>query len=243
MGLGLFFIAVIAGYYTVTHRHSSMYRLYRVTGYHVFLESAFMGICLAAVPLVLSFLIYYVVNCDFPKLSSFVTSWYFYIPILASWVIAVIYTCYDNLSYDVKTAMINAMKEFNDWIGLILYFSVEKRQMVMISMKNNKVYIGLACQYKVSKYDQSDTAVAFVPVYSGYRTKKEQNLKITIDNYAPIYLESVKDKESINDDKDKTTVNNEPDYRYLTVIPKDQIVSIRMFNDEVYNEFKKGRVP
>ena len=57
-----------------------------------------------------------------------------------------------------------------------------------------------------------------------------------------LYISSSQDKKSINGDKDKIPVNNEPDYRYLTVIPKDQIVSIRMFNDEVYNEFKKGRV-
>ena len=232
MGLGMFFIAVIAGYYAVTHCHSSMYKLYRVTGYHVFLESAFMGICLAAVPLALSFLIYYVINCDFPKPSSFVNSWYFYIPILTSFIIAIIYTCYENLSYDEKIAMIDTMKEFNDWIGLVLYYSFEEQQMVMISLKNNKVYIGWACQYKVSKYNQPDSDIAFLPVYSGYRTKEEQELEITIDNYAPIYIESKKDKEPIN-------TNKEPDYRYITVIPKDQLVSIRMFNTKVYNEFNK----
>ena len=124
------------------------------------------------------------------------------------------------------------MKEFNDWIGLVLYYSIEKQQMVMISLKNNKVYIGWACQYKVSKYNQPDPDIAFLPVYSGYRTKEEQKFKITIDNYAPIYLESERDKEPVN-------TNKEPDYRYITVIPKDQLVSIRMFNTKVYNEFNK----
>ena len=50
MGLGLFLVPTVGGYWFLTHCNYTRYRAFRDSGYHVLFSSAFVGALLSGLP-------------------------------------------------------------------------------------------------------------------------------------------------------------------------------------------------
>ena len=74
--------------------------------------------------------------------------------------------------------------------------------------------------------------IAIIPIASGYRDKDTQKLEITT-NYAPVIQEYLKEDEA------PVSSPNYEDFR--VVIPRSEIVSARLFMQEVYQRFRDER--
>ena len=72
-----------------------------------------------------------------------------------------------------------------------------------------------------------DADVAVVPMFSGYRDENTQDLVITLD-YFPVIDMYLEEKPSLT----------EEDFR--VVLPMSEIVSARLFYEDVYDQFSTG---
>ncbi|WOJ92911.1 hypothetical protein R0135_14105 [Congregibacter variabilis] len=99
--------------------------------------------------------------------------------------------------------------------------------MVMISLDDNKVYVGWV-QQGMREPHEPETFFSVVPALSGYRSPVTKELKFT-DNYSDVIAKLGDGKSNLND----------ADFK--KVIPVDRIASIGFFDPENYYLFEKLR--
>lgn len=129
-----------------------------------------------------------------------------------------------NLFTSQKDAARRVANENGRMMELLIVDSIERNELVEVSLASRKSYIGLALKNKVTSLGDSD--VSIIPMASGYRDQLTQELKITIF-YAPVFQKKP-------DDKTDTDFND-----FRIVIPFSEIVSIRLFKPDAYKKFQE----
>lgn len=223
MGLGLFLIPALAGYWFLTHLYFTRYSVLRDSGYHVFFRSTIAGGILFVVAYPLSlFLSHYL-----PQIAAI---WKSYVPVsysgtvMLSALLGFMGPIVCNWFYGKEKAARRVAIESGDLVELLIAESIEKQMLVEFSLKSGKSYIGLALESEPPKHGKSD--IALIPMASGYRNKDTHKLEITT-HYAPEIKKSLESRSDL-------------DYEsLLIVIPMSEIVSARFFHPEVYKSFQK----
>ena len=224
MGLGLFLVPTIGGYWFLTHLNYTRYRAYRDSGYHVLFSSAFAGAWL----FVLAQLIVLLLNRYYPQLGTF---WESYFPapysdaVALSVILGMVLPLVGNLFYDPEQAARGTAKENSDLVELLMAESLIREELVELSLRNGKSYIGFALDSGIDR-PQGEPDVSLIPMASGYRDKYTQELEITT-YYAPVIDQSL---------EEQLFISNE-DFR--VVIPMSEIVSARLFFPEAYELFQE----
>lgn len=224
MGLGLFLIPVVSGYWFLTHLYLTRYSALRDSGYHVFFRAVIAGILLALI----AHLIIFILNPCFPKLSVF---WSKFIPIsysgtaMLTLLLAFVLPCIGNQLYDKEKSAQRAAIDSGDLIELLIAESIEEQRLIELSLRNGKSYIGFALESGITRQGESD--IALIPIASGYRNKDTQELEITT-NYAPVVRESLETMSELEFN----------DFRI--VLPMAEIISARVFHPQAYGRFRRG---
>ena len=232
MGLGLFLIPSLGGYWFLQHANFTRYEIYRQSGYHLLFRSALAGIVLAAVAHAIALGL----NHFAP---DFRTAWYSHIPVvhipvvyldtaILSIVLSVSLPPILNLFYSRDRAAKKTAERYGDLMELIIADSIERQKMVELSLRNGKSYIGYTLESSITKRGSSDVALA--PVASGYRAEDTRELRITT-HYAPVIQKWRGDDSSIAD-----TIRD-----FRVVLPRSEICSARLFDPKVYVLFRQER--
>ena len=186
------------------------YSLLRESGYHVLFKSAVVGLFLVLIARVL---IVFLFNPFIPNLGEF---WKSFAPsnysgtASLSALLGFALPYVSNWFYTKEKAIRRAEKESGHLTELLIREINERGELAEISLKNRKTYI------------------AVLPVNSGYRKEDTLELKITTD-YLPLvfdFLETQPVKEEFR----------EEDFR--VVIPISEIVSVRIFDPDLYELFQ-----
>ena len=131
-----------------------------------------------------------------------------------------------NFFYWPARGVKKAARNNGENIELVIIESVEESEPIEISLRNRKVYIGWAVASGVGS--SADADVAVVPMYSGYRDEKTLDLWLTIDYEAVLSRHLMDDSSLMPED-------------FRVVVPMSEIISARLFDEQVYDDFSMGR--
>ena len=187
MSLGLFLIPAIAGYWFLTHWNHTRFIAARDTGNHLFFKSGFYGVTLFALAeLILQGLRRYFQEAqqwwDSLSFEAFTDT------AALSVVLGVFMPLVLNLVWRSQNAARRAAEANGDGIELLIADSYRNNQLVEVSIKTGKCYIGVPTEPPIAAQGESD--VSLILFASGYRSKETQELTITT-HYSPV-LERVR---------------------------------------------------
>ena len=221
MGLGLFLVPTLAGYWLLTQLHCTRYQIIRDSGYHVLFKSGIAGGTLFAS----AYLLTRIMDCWVPQAAK---TWQSYVPVpyseslVLTAILALLLPVLVNPFWTSEESARASARRSGDLIELLILESIENQNLLEISLKTGKSYIGLGLESGIGR--QGDSDIAVVPLASGYRNNDTQELVITT-NYADV----------IDQSWESASVPFE-DFR--VVIPKSEIISVRLFYAEAYELFQ-----
>ena len=146
-------------------------------------------------------------------------------------VLAVLLPFVFNAFYDDHKGAERAAVEAGDHIELLIQESIDDQVPVEVTLRNRKIYIGLGLEIGIGTSSESD--IALIPMYSGYRDEGTLNLNIETDYLSAIW-EFVEYDEGSSSDEDTDSWSSE---EFRVVIPVTEVVSARLFDEELYDEF------
>ena len=223
MALGLLLLPAIGGYWFLTHFNYTRFQAVRDSGYHVLFRSALWGGLLFCLARVLTL----VLDSQYPGTSAL---WGHHFPnpysleVVLSIFLGFLLPLIMNWFYSAERGSKKAARDNGDHIELLLSESIERGLWVEISLRNRKSYVGFALESGVGISGETD--IALIPMASGYRDKATLDLQISMD-YVPIILKYAYDPEEGLQEED-----------FRIVIPISEVVSVRLFNDVVYEYFQ-----
>lgn len=228
MALGSLLIPALGGYWFLMYCYRTRFTVERASGYHLFFQTAIAGGLLVVLAYMLTSLGAFL----YPQGSAL---WISLVPFpysgaaILSALLGVVLPPVINYGYGKEDAAKRAAERTGDFIELLLAESMERQMAVELSLKNGKSYIGFALNAGLGVNSESD--IALLPVYSGYRSQDTHELEITT-HYAPVILEFLKDPDSSLVYKD-----------FRVILPIAEIVSVRFFDKDVYRRFQEDRDP
>lgn len=146
--------------------------------------------------------------------------------VILSLILALVLPFLFNVVYRSRRGAKRAARNAGEHIELLIIESIEEKVPVEITLRNREIYIGLAGDTGIGGSHDADVAV--VPMFSGYRDEDTLDLVVTLDYFPVIdmYLE---------EDPSRT----KEDFR--VVLPMNEIVSARLFDEDVYDHILTGR--
>ncbi|MEM6737091.1 MAG: hypothetical protein AAF620_13580 [Bacteroidota bacterium] len=150
---------------------------------------------------------------------------------LLSFILALFSSLVLNLWYKESKSFVKAVLKYGNDLHKLLLSAFTNRELLMVSLKNNKVYIGFI-DYLPKSNDFNFLYFKITPIVSGYRLDTNHSLEITT-NYFKAYenyhilSENEDFSEDAFDNLDKIEV----------IIKTDELVSASLFNIELYQQF------
>ena len=231
MALGWLLIPALGGYWFLMHCYRTRFSVERASGYHLFFQTAIAGGLLVVFAYMLTSLGAFLCPPSNDLWTSFVPFPYSGTAILSA-LLGVVLPPVINYGYGKEDAAKQAAEESSELIELLLAESVGRQIYVELSLKSGKSYIGFALNTGLGVNSESD--IAIIPALSGYRSHDTHELEITTD-YAPVILDFVKRVQVLEDLRDFLR-----DFRI--VFPLAEVVSARLFDEDVYRRFQQNRV-
>ncbi len=216
MPWNLFIFPLVAGYFWITRAHYFKFTQQRLDKQRLIYETVLKGTYLGATALIIRFLIHHY----YPQLYSWVVGRFPYkqhylITSTSTLVFAFIFVFGGNKIFNERKQLIKAIHKIGSLLEKMLEDAVTYEKLVLLSLKNDKVYVGWVTYLPipgVSKY------IKIVPVYSGYRNKEKEVILTT--NYLNLY-------------KAKETGLA---WELEKVILMDEILSCSIFNTDFYEK-------
>ena len=134
-----------------------------------------------------------------------------------------------NRFFDQEKAERRIVNQSGDLIELLIAESIERGKLIEVSLRSGKSYIGFALVTRVASWPESQ--VSMFPMSSGYRDKDTRELKITT-HYAPVVLGYLEDRQVPIESFSELL----RDFR--VVIPRSEIVSVRLFDPNLHRRFR-----
>ena len=134
-----------------------------------------------------------------------------------------------NLVYSQERAEKRITKAYGDLVELLIVESIDRAKLIEVSLKGGKVYIGFALRNRITRWPESH--MSMLPVSSGYRDKDTLELEITT-NYAP----AISNYFAGNAETAERPAVALHDFR--VIIPKSEIISARLFDPDLHQQFQ-----
>ena len=239
MPYNLFIIPIITGYLILTNSSLFKYNSQRLTRVRILFESIVIGVLsLGFGFLIRSFVEILPFNVTtqiykFLDVIPFRQPDYFWTLIfscfLASILFIIIELCIRKY-YSKDDAIVWAINKSGDELETLVKDSAIKAQTIMLTLKNDKVYIGFCEEIPIP---QKTNYLKLSPILSGYRDSETKEFKPTTDYFEVVeeFIREIEYKEGIK--KEKITLNTD------IIIKQDEILTANVFEQEVYNKFNK----
>ena len=226
MGIGVLWIPALAGYLFLTRFNGTRFTLLRSTGYQFVLRAAVAGIVLY----VIATSIAYVGDLMCPGISRW---WTQVFPVEYSGTAAISFVIGLTLPsilnrlqyYDKFKAQRDAAFEDGDQIGLLVDQAIQEKEFIELTLSSSKSYVGMPVHGTFGFRETGDVLV--IPIFSGYRHTKTQELTLTT-NYGEVVLALI--------EKEPSELPGQVLKRFSVAVPIRDIVSVRIFDLEVYRE-------
>lgn len=225
MNLGLLLIPALGGYYLLSRTEVSRYWVARQSGYKLFFSAAIAGVLLLAAARLITVLASFLPD-DF--IAPIVAKWRGFAPfdyagtVAISAILALVIPLAINPCFDKYECAVRAATAHGDLIECLIQKAVDSngRQLVEITTKGRKCYIGFALESGVAAGNEADMAIT--PIASGYRDHETRELRIT-RNYLPALQQSSLEVAE-----------------FRVVIPLAEIASARCFYPDAYELLRRA---
>ena len=219
-------LPVLGGYWLLTHLIPTRTEALRQSGYHIAFRSAVVGVVLFVAAY---FILLGVEACaswrgcpclpyTFPANFENAAMTSAALGLLGSYPL--------NLFFDEGKAEERVADKYGDLVELLIAEAIKRSELMEVSLKTGKSYIGFAIGNTISRWPEAD--LALLPVASGYRAKETQELEITTDYTSAIHARNAEPGQGVFRDDPN-------DFR--VVIPRAEIVSARLFDPDLYKQF------
>lgn len=210
-------VTLASGYLCLKSLHFTKYRLTRYTGQELFFSSAVAGLIIFLV----GFSMDNILQIRYGKEVAILTRLFddvgiFYAAVGLLTALPLIFVA--NQLYSRDRSISKFIEEQNNGIERLLQTSQKYLKPLIITLNTGKVYIGIVIQFSPVE----NRSFSVMPLYSGYRDQSNQDLIITNEYVELINKYKNDDPEMMND--------------LMGAFPMDSIVSVSVFNDEIYQE-------
>lgn len=231
----LWVLPLLSGYYFLSRYIYKRYRYERLEPQRLIFDSFIAGAFLFFI----TYLLRVLLTLIFPKLIPFLYVFLYKLPIKENhllWtfifnfltVISITkilnYVYKKNNYFSWRKPVEKAVDEFGDELEQLFKQTTENENLIQVTLKNNKVYVGFV-EYipppKESNY------LKIIPVISGFRNDKTKRIKFTTD-YCNAILLYQSEEEKYNT------------FQMDITLKQDEILSANVFDFEVYKEFNKS---
>lgn len=239
MQYNLFIIPIITGYLILTNSSLLKYNSQRLTRARILFESIVIGIAsvgigflirgfIELIPINITEWVYNLLNfIPFQQPAYF---WTILFSCFSTSIIFIIVEQYIKKYYSRDDAIVWAINKNGDELETLVKDSALKGQTIMLTLKNNKVYIGFCEEIPIP---QKTNYLKLSPILSGYRTSETKEFKPTTDYFKVVdkFIDEIEEKEGIK--KDKITLNTD------IIIKQDEILTASIYEQNIYDKFNK----
>ena len=229
-------LPAIGGYWLLTHWNFTKYRAERDSGYHLLLRSAGLGVGLFLLAyLSLSHLVDFMERVQ-PIITlggrdpviAIVTRATLLLespptPLSGEAVLSLFFGFAGPLALNLfslpSVCARRTAKQFGDHVELLMEQALKDRTLVEVGLRNRRTYVGFVTESGVGKTLDADAKL--IPRYSGRRDPN--SLRLTLDTDYPSIMAQLQRR--------NRPVATDSEF----VVPLSEIVSVRLFNREVYN--------
>jgi len=221
--VNIFLLPLLGGYIFIKKSTWFRFRSIRYNAQELILSAAVSGL----IGVTIAFLITTLVSNSFPNIfiwwKEYVVFNYLGTALLA-FITLVVAGYLPNRWIDEEEQIKKIIREDNDGIELILLRALEDAKLVSITLKSRKVYIGFVSQNFFNPW-AGVKSVTVIPVYSGYRDPEDFHIEFTTSYDAVI-------KYTVENDDINLDIND-----FQTGIPISEIVTVNIFDPQVYDRF------
>ena len=218
-------LPLLGGYYYLTRCIRTKFRYKRLERQRLIFDSSIYGFGF----LLVSFVLWLLITWRFPSLELWLVKIPlqidFFYPSLFSFLLAYGWTnAFNTLKRKMTPNVENlylskAIEKTGNSMQLDLLKSYATQQLLMITLRNGKVYVGIATELNEP---DGQSYIRILPFYSGYRTES-LDVQLTTD-YLSVY-------ESIREAGSQEDVNTE------MVICEEDIITTTFYEQEIFNRF------
>ena len=240
MPYNLFIIPIITGYLILTNSSLFKYNSQRLTRVRILFETIVIGVLslgfgflvrglIELIPFNIIIQIY-----QFLDLIPFRQPDYFWTLLFSCFLALLVFTIielYIKKYYSKDDAIVWAINKSGDELETLVKDSVLNAQTIMLTLKNNKVYIGFCEEIPIP---QKTNYLKLSPILSGYRDSETKEFKPTTDYFEVVeeFIKEIEHKEGIK--KEKITLNTD------IIIKQDEILTASIYKQEIYDKFNKN---
>jgi len=224
VNLSLLLIPALSGYWFLTKAYPSRYQVARLTGYHLFFYSAITGVILLTFARFITYGWESCTECEpYKKLWADFAPFDYSGTVFFVAVLALVLPRAINCFFSKQVEADKAAMRSGGLIESLLQQGMNEDRLIQMSLKSSRSYVGFAAESGVTA-ENRESDVAIIPLASGYRHPKTQELKLTLDYASAI------EKVLLNG------ASNLEQYDLRIVFPKSEIASVRLFDMDVNRE-------
>ena len=222
----LLLIPAVIGYIFLMRTYWLQYRFMRLTGYHILFGSAFFGAVLNG----MAHAIILAIKCHYLHIYQ---TWkngspkVFTEDLQITLILALIIPPILNQIWKDQNQSLEVAENHGENIELTLTEAFYRNILVEVSLQNRKSYIGTPLQSGVRKNIQN-LDIVLLPFFSAHRQEKDLKLVLDLDYRQVISTNTHPHIPLSQWSKDD----------FKIVIPMSEVVSVRLFNEELLNDFQ-----
>lgn len=233
MPFNLLLLPLLGGYIFLLFFIPTRYFLIRQQGYHLIFFSAIAGM----VFLLVAYIITTIVSGLFPALVS---QWHVFLPYdysgtaLTAFSIGVLLQLILNVFIKKKILFPEAsyfqnkaLMKYGSRLEQLFEKSLVEKKEVSLTLKNQKVYIGLITGYPLPEEVKGAPYISMLPYFSGYRDSETKRLTL-LTSYLNVYEQF----DELNKEDPNLSAGD-----FEIVIPVSEILTANIFNQKVYDHF------
>lgn len=226
MPFNLLILPLVGGYYVIANSEWFKYKTQRLHSERLLFNSIMAGILLTVASFVIKFLgIEY-----FPKLVGFYRN---IMPLKAnfvgvtffSFVLGIVGTEITNLITSETQRILVAIDSIGNELEKILEMSATERRLIQITLKNEKVYVGICG--RIPKPDKT-TYFVLIPFLSGFRDPATKKITFNTD-YLEVYSSYIRSGDATAIEELNTEL----------IIKTDEVLILSRFDKDVFERFTK----
>jgi len=225
MPFNLLLFPLVGGYYIIANSEWYRYCTQRLHNERLIFNSVIAGCILLSVCFVLKWIALYLMKDLIFYLYDLLpikNQDYFGVTIF-SFLIGIAATEITNLKIDETLQIKRAIIKIGNDLEKLLLFSVDQRELIQITLKNDKVYVGMCTRIPVP---DKTNYIDIIPFFSGFRHPVEKTITFNTD-YSGVYAEYIK----------QGLILSVEDLNVSVIIKTDEIITASRFEYDMYEKF------